>query len=220
MQVLSLKDLNIRYPEVQIDKRMAWTEHMKLISDRALAGVTAVSRLMPNVEGPPQAKRVFLQSVVHSRILYAAPSWAKKVMATAQKRCRELSMQRRAALRVARAYRTVSTEAIMVISSLSQSMKWWKIEGTTKKMKTVLLTEPSLGHKLEIKWWNGGSGVGLQETKGRWTYHLIQDVDKWVRRRHSTLTYSLTQVLIDQGCFVYYLWKFKRRSNSKCLYCP
>lgn len=41
---------------------------------------------MPNIGGPSRAKRALLQSVAHSRMRYAAPSWATTGMKTARNR--------------------------------------------------------------------------------------------------------------------------------------
>lgn len=114
---ISLSD-SLRYLGVTIDRQMNWSEHITKVAHNASMAVTAVSRLMPNIGGPSQAKRALLQSVAICRMLYASPVWSVEGTKCARNRQRLLSVQRRAGLRVARAYRTVSTDAILVIAGM------------------------------------------------------------------------------------------------------
>ena len=58
-----------------------------------------------------------MASVVHSRLLYAAPVWAKALQNHAIQR-RLFSAQRLVALRIFSAYRTASTSAALVLASV------------------------------------------------------------------------------------------------------
>ncbi|XP_062135666.1 uncharacterized protein LOC133845272 [Drosophila sulfurigaster albostrigata] len=71
---------------------------------------------MANVGGPTEGKRKLLMSTVNSILLYGSEAWADTL--TIQQKCKTLlAVQRTAALRVTSAYRTVSTAAVLVISS-------------------------------------------------------------------------------------------------------
>ena len=72
---------------------------------------------MPNIGGPREVKRRLVASVVHSRLLYATPVWAKALQSHAIQR-RLFSAQRLVALRIVSAYRTVSTSAVLVLASV------------------------------------------------------------------------------------------------------
>ena len=80
-------------------------------------GVELDRKLMPNVEGPREAKRRVLASVFHSKLLYAAPVWATAVTNYSLGKILA-SAQRSVALRIASAYRTVSTSAILDLASV------------------------------------------------------------------------------------------------------
>ena len=76
-----------------------------------------MARLIPNIGGPREAKRRLVESVVHSKLLYAAPVWANALKNHAiQKKL--FSAQRLVALRIVSAYRTVSTSAVLVLASV------------------------------------------------------------------------------------------------------
>ena len=52
--------------------------------------------------------------------------------------------------------------------------------------------------------------------KGRWTHRLIPQVDNCVNRKHGEVTYYLTQMLSNHGCFRAYLHRFKREETPEC----
>ena len=72
---------------------------------------------VPNIGGPREVKRRLLASVVHSRLLHAAPVWAKALQNHAIQR-RQFSAQRLVVLRIVSAYKTVSTSAVLVLASV------------------------------------------------------------------------------------------------------
>lgn len=55
--------------------------------------------------------------------------------------------------------------------------------------------------------------------KGRWTYTLIRNVEKWTSRRHGDIDFYLTQALTNHGCFNRYLCRMKRSDTPKCRLC-
>ncbi|XP_015378204.1 PREDICTED: uncharacterized protein LOC107172428, partial [Diuraphis noxia] len=101
----------LRYLGVILDQRLTFTPHIKTVAERASRLTVSLARIPPNVKGPCQWKRRLLSSVVESQLLYAAPVWATKVSKTARPTANLIRPQRTAALRVIRAYRTVSDEA-------------------------------------------------------------------------------------------------------------
>ncbi|ENN74038.1 hypothetical protein YQE_09363, partial [Dendroctonus ponderosae] len=70
---------------------------------------------MPNIGGPNPSKRRLLCSVARSILSYAAPIWGYTL---SKERHRNMysRIQRQAALRICSAYRTASTDAILVIA--------------------------------------------------------------------------------------------------------
>ena len=83
-----------------------------------------LARLLPNIVGPREAKRRLVASVVHSKLLYAAPAWAS-VLQNHAMQGRLFSAQRVVALTIVSAYRPVSMSAVFVLASVirKQMMK-------------------------------------------------------------------------------------------------
>ncbi|XP_015378372.1 PREDICTED: uncharacterized protein LOC107172594 [Diuraphis noxia] len=99
------------------------------------------------------------------------------------------------ALRIAMAYRKVSTPAILVVA------------GTIP----AHLVARERQEKYRQKW--------DESEKGRWTRRLIKDIDIWTNRGFGNVDFHLTQMLTGHGCFGYYLNKYKIRASSECVDC-
>ena len=67
---------SIKYLEVQMDCGLSLSEHLKIATAKAIQCGANLARLMPNIGGFREAKRRLVASVVHSKLLYAAPVWA------------------------------------------------------------------------------------------------------------------------------------------------
>ncbi|KAJ8964579.1 hypothetical protein NQ314_004883 [Rhamnusium bicolor] len=164
---------------------------------------------MPNVGGPRASKRL-LSCVVHSQMLYDAPIWytvtEKKKLVS-----KLASVQRKIALRVCSAYRTISTEAAGVISGippielqlLERREKYLGIDGETARANLITRRQDK---------WNLG-------TYGRWTHCLIPDIQTWADRVYGKTDYYLTQALSGHGCFRKYLFERRRVETDACKYC-
>lgn len=108
---------SIRYLGVLIDSRLNFKAQVENASTKAAAVGKALSRLMPNVGGPKQKRRALLTSVTTSVMTYGIAIWADAL--TIHNTCKNMTaVHRQCALRVASAFRTVSKEAIEVISGL------------------------------------------------------------------------------------------------------
>ena len=120
-------------------------------------------------------------SVVHSKLLYAAPVWANALQNHAiQKKL--FSAQRSAALRIVSAYRTASTSAVLVLASVPpidllaeerQETSQFRKELTCTDLQEIARVREAIRkdgrHRLVEKWqmrWHG-------EQTGRWTYLLL-----------------------------------------------
>ena len=102
---------------MQLDHRLSFGEHLKITAAKAIECGVNLARLMPNIGGPREAKMRLVASVVHSKLLYAAPVWANALQNHDIQR-RLFSAQRLDALRIVSAYRTVSTSASVPLVDL------------------------------------------------------------------------------------------------------
>ena len=108
----------IKYLGITIDARMSFKEHLLNVGLKASNVARALAGIMPNIGGPKQPRRILLSSVVRSVILYGDPIRSDALSkhttygATCRQACRTI------ALRVARAYRTVSAPALSVIAGI------------------------------------------------------------------------------------------------------
>ena len=67
---------SIKYLGVQLDRRISFGNDLKIAATKAVQCGANLARRMPNIGGPREAKRRLVASVVHSKMLYAAPVWA------------------------------------------------------------------------------------------------------------------------------------------------
>lgn len=113
--------------------------------------------------------------------------------------------QRTIALRVAMGYRTVSTQAVLVVAGLIPAhLIAMERTNTYNGRKAGSLDTAEARNRTLLKWqeeWDSS------ET-GRWTHRLIRDVKKWVSRKFGDVDFHITQMLTGHGCFGQYLHRF------------
>jgi len=224
---ISIKE-DIRYLGVRLDTRLTFAAHVRTVAKKAITSATALSRLMPNIEGPGQWKRRLLASVVESQLLYAAPVWADTVLASARTVTLLVRAQRLIALRVIRAYRTVSDEAALVLAGMPPA-DLLALERARLKTSFSNLPQPGEGpqSRASIRRRERSTTLALWQrrwlysAKGVWTKRLIPDVCRWVNKNlpRVPLTYRMTQVLSGHGCFQYYLNRMGRAASPLCIQC-
>ena len=57
---------SIKYLDVQLDQRLSFGEHLQIATAKAIQCGAVLTRLMPNIGGPREAKRRLVASVVNS----------------------------------------------------------------------------------------------------------------------------------------------------------
>ena len=60
---------------MQLDRRLSFGEHLQIATAKAIQYGAALTRDMPNIGGPSEAKSRLVASVVNSKLLYVAPVW-------------------------------------------------------------------------------------------------------------------------------------------------
>ena len=108
---------SIKYLGVQLDRNLSFVEHLQIATTKAIQCGAALTRLMPNIGRPREAKRGLVASVVNSKLLYAASIWTSALNNHAILK-KLFSTQRGVVMRIVSAYRTVSMSAVLVLASV------------------------------------------------------------------------------------------------------
>lgn len=213
-----IPDKAIRYLGVMVGENISFGAHVEKVTKRASERAAALTRLMPNTRGPSFGKRKLLCSVVDSIMFYAIPIWHDVLRINKYRKMLE-QVQRKVLLRLARAYRTVSTTALQVITGtppidlvaeeriLIYKANEHPISNATRREIDEIILE---------KWqrrWNENAEIG------QWTKRLIPVLRTWVNCGHRRLDYHLTQLLTGHGTFRQYTRRIGK-TDDNCIYCP
>lgn len=123
-----------------------------------------------------------------------------------------LRVQRMAAIRIACAFRTTSTSALLIIRRtppihlLAVHRAELENEGRGKKQ----VSYENMMKIWQEEWSN-------EETTASWTRCLICNIESWVSRSHGEVDFYLTQVLSRHGYFEAYFKRFQLRDTNTSL---
>lgn len=201
---------SVRYLGVWLDKKLTFSTHIDKAAAKASITTEQLARLMPNIGGPKTSRRKLLHEVVHSTMLYAAPVWAN-ALGTEHQRKKLARVQRKSAVRVTCAYRTVSEEAVLAIAA-SPPVDLLAQE----RAATYSGEKPSIAKAKTLAEWQQRWDSA---EKGRWTHRVISDLKAWRERKHGTLCYHITQLLTGHGCFGVYLKRIGKENDERCHHC-
>ncbi|KAI8122634.1 Retrovirus-related Pol polyprotein from type-1 retrotransposable element R1 [Lucilia cuprina] len=172
-----------------IDSKLSFKSHIKYIEAKARKSATSLCRIMPYTRGPKYHRRKILAGVVKSIMQFK--TYSNKLN----------SVYRLTALRVCSAYRTVSDEAAFVIAGLIP-VDLLAAEIGSIHMDNI--TKIGARSKTLESWQRRWSAT----TKGRWTYTLIPNPNKWLGRKHGHVEYHTTQFFSGHGAYIHYLHRF------------
>lgn len=206
-----------RYLGVMLDTKITFGEHIRKIADRAAQKTTALSHLMRNMNGPKPCKRRLMMTVVQSILLYGAEVWAD-ALNVAYLRKRLVAVQRRGALRIACAYRTVSEPAILVLTGVIpihlMASERKRIFDRREEDNRSRIAKEEREHTMD-SW----QELWTAEHRGRWTARLVPNIQTWMDRKHGEVDFYLTQFLTGHGIFYAYLFKMGKVPAPTCLHC-
>lgn len=208
----------VKYLGLMVDCRASFNEQIRCTANKAAAKVTALSRLMANVGGPSSSKRRLLMTAVQSVLLYGAEVWAG-ALEKEYNRKQLLRVQRRGALRVASAYRTVSEPAVLLIAG-AVPIDLLAMEKRAIYLRRSEGNRDSIAREERARTIQAWQRLWDEETRGRWTAALITNVKAWISRKHGEVGYYMTQLLSGHGYFRSYLHKIRKAMSEECLYCP
>lgn len=200
----------VKYLGVHFDPRLHFGEHATLAAKRAAEASRWLTQLLPNLRGCKQSTRRLLASVVTSRLLYGAPIWYSTIAAKALSTME--SAYRRILLRVACCYRTTSYAAASVVASMLPLALL-----AEERMNLYSGLQKEAAREIALSKWQRSWEAPTQN--GRWTFRLIKDVKPWIQRKHGEVSFHLSQVLTNHGCFNQYLMKYGKRETDECAHC-
>lgn len=106
----------LKYLGVQLDQRMSFKAHAMAVAERADRASRSLRAIVPNLRGPKHRVRKLLATVSQSILLYGALIWSPRMSVRGWKILG--SSQRRLALWVAAAYRTIFRDALLVLAGI------------------------------------------------------------------------------------------------------
>lgn len=107
---------DMKYLGVHLDSELFFVSHIKSVVSRAESMFNSLRALMRSTRGPSEQRRRLYSNVLNSVMLYAAPVWAREITRRKERRALFYNFQRLIALRVIRAYRTVSYDATILLA--------------------------------------------------------------------------------------------------------
>lgn len=206
----------VKYLGVMIDDRLNFNSHVDYVCAKAAKAQNAIARIMPNKAGPRSSVRRLIAGVVTSILRYGCVAWGD-ALRTKRNRVKLNQVFRLSAVRVASAYRTISYDAVCVISGLlpihlviEEDCRCFRSRKETGKADRQKHRETSLSNWQEE--WN-------KSVKGRWTHRLIPSIKDWINRPHGEVNFHMTEFLSGHGGFREYLHRIKRAASPDCPAC-
>ena len=109
----------IKYLGIIIDSKFKFNEHIKYITDRCTKLINALSKSARLNWGlKHEALKTIYNGAILPQLLYATPVWVESIKKDCN-RAKYVRVQRLISLRIAKAYRTISHEALCILTGLT-----------------------------------------------------------------------------------------------------
>lgn len=183
---------------------------MTAIKVRRMAGL--LTKVMPLHGGCSFKKRRVLASVTTSILTYAAPVWvsAMDVKANVSK---AISAMRPVKIRVCSAHRTVSNEALDVLSDIPPADLLVRRVADRYDLRDPGIAQTNLMRRWRRRWVENPNNVA------KWTRKLIPDLDMWCQRQFGFPNFYTSQLLTGHGVFSKYMFNLHLCNSPMCGYC-
>lgn len=205
------------YLGIVVSKTLLYKSHINRAAEKAERILTQLSRIMPNIGGPREARRKLLIAVVQSVLLYGAPTWAHTLPYVPANVAALNRVQRRALLRSICGYRTVSEVATNILAAVPPAdLLAREREEEFLRRRNLIPDEAEGPNNITLlRWMNRIADA----TTGEWTRTLVVDLPAWYHRKHGQMDYHLTQIMSGHGCFGKYLHRIGKEPNPGCHHC-
>lgn len=220
----------IKYLGLYIDGAWSFREHFALLAPRVNGVAASLRRLLPNIGGPGEGVRRLYAATVHAVALYGAPVWVDRAMATRRTQQLMRQVQKRVAIGVSRAYRTVAYEAALILSGIPPfellAQMYAEVYRRTRALSDggSIITDRiriTLRHQAQqafvAKW---QQCLRRKELAGQRVVGAIGPIlADWLEGQRGRVTFHATQVLSGHGCFGDYLCRIGRECTARCHHC-
>lgn len=205
---------SVKYLGVHLDQQLNFGVHAASVAHKADSTVRSLTAIMPNVKGPRHQTRKLLAAVPLSILLYGAPVWSGYMTAGGIKTL--MRCQRRIALHVTAAYRTISGEAVLVLAGMPPVdllvAERAEVHRGKQSSRNMLEVKAEVKRNLATAW----QGRWSTSEKGAWIRRHIPDITPWLGRKLGEMTFHLTQAISEHGCFPAYLKRFGLLPTEEC----
>lgn len=222
----------IKYLGIVLDTKWNFKEHFRSLLPRVERTIAALGRIMPNLRGPGERRRRLYAEVIHSIIMYGAPIWIDAVERDRRIRAELRKVQRRIALRVISAYRTVSYEAATILARIIPAdilmRKHSRVfertaEGRGNVGLVTARARAALRKEEKDRAINEWKTI-LVEYEGwqpgfRVREALVPKLREWINRNHGALSFRMTQLITGHGVFNNFLHRIGRADSPVCAHC-
>ena len=219
---------SLKYLGLILDGRLNFQEHFRQLTPRVEKVALSLGRLLPNIGGPKESVRRLYTSVAQAMMLYGAPIWATEEALSRQNIQLLRRVQRRMALRVIRAYRTVSTEAAITLAGMTPfdhlarafSEAYWESHDKSTPVQVQQGNQESPKERAERRArarWKQELRSGASEKRAIGA--ILPKWEEWAEKGPGRLTYRITQILTGHGCFGEYLRRIGAEKTAACHHC-
>jgi len=223
---------SLKYLGLTLDARWSFREHFNRVLPRAEMVMVNLSRIMPNLGGPGGKRRRLYANVVQSVLMYGAPVWASTLQKNRRVRERVLALQRRAALRVISAYRTVSLDSALLLARI---LPGDILASSYRRVYQRTVRAGEMGIELTIRaraqlrkeercraideWLSSLRNKEESEPGSIVRNALIPILREWIEAKHVASTFHSTQLLTGHGCFMQFLFRIGKQGSPTCAHC-
>lgn len=219
---------SMKYLGIFLDHRWKFDVHIEYLEKKAQKIINALSRIMPNLRGPCEAKRRLYAHTIASVINYGAAIWSgaltdRKLNAKLRK------IQRITAIRVIAAYKTTSADAALLLARIPPAALhaeyfrrvYSRIQDLKSQEDWTIRDEEDIKNEERILLYRQWQLYAQrEETAGKRTRDAIMpNFQEWIGRDHGYLTYRITQLLTGHGCFYSFLSRIGKAGTPLCPFC-
>ncbi|RLU14697.1 hypothetical protein DMN91_013051 [Ooceraea biroi] len=227
---IECNNVGVKYLGVTIDPFWSYNAHFNIVVNKANMVACKLINLMRNLKGPNDRKRRLYANTIYAILLYGAPIWAEEFEADKRAKVTIRKLQRKLALRVISAYRTVSYEAAEILACLPP------IDLTANKMKAVYNRKQAIIAEGNVVTERAVNAIKRQEEQNlvrKWKERLQEGslpgqrvreailpcFEQWLERKHGNMNFYMTQLMTGHGSFGAFRQKIGKSRTAKCNHC-